>query len=195
MKNDTPRREPLKELEARWERNRAARKWAVSKKLWDLPPEERMRALQSVPDKLRRPYKIHGAMRPKNLRGPVLIEYLMMLGITWNDRRFDNCINALYEHGIVNSQIGNPQPHEFTNRQGPEADAFNRWQQNECLAEISSLMKRGMEEKTACAKVAAEWGLPANSFEAAVEQLRYLIRQSAGKRRSSKRKSGKRLQR
>jgi hypothetical protein len=168
-------------LEALWERNKATRQWAASKEL-----EEGMKEVQSIPNKLRRPYRMHSFARREDLRGLGLVEYLILLERSWRDKRFGDCINALYEHEIVN-----PQTHVFTDRQGPEIDAFNQRQQDECLAQVRSLMDQGIMEKTACARVAAEWGIPANSFAAAVEQLRYLIRQSSGKHRTSKRSSGK----
>jgi hypothetical protein len=55
-----------KELEARWERNKAARKAALRK---DASPK----FLQSLPPQLRTPVKAHGFARPKGLRGPDLV--------------------------------------------------------------------------------------------------------------------------
>jgi hypothetical protein len=183
------RKQPgLKEMEALWKQNKALRKRAVSTELWALPPDQRAKELQAIPDRLRRPYKAHGFARPKGLRGPVLIEYLWNLGLIWRDKRFDDCVNALLEHGIVAPR----HPHVFTDdKHGPEIDAANRRQRSECLEAIRLLTEEGMAEKTACAKVAAEWGLPANSFEAAEEQLRHRFRQSLGKRRPSKRSAWK----
>ena len=159
-----------KELEALWERHRAARKKAARKELDDSPPESRAKALQGLPVELRRPYKLHGAPRPKSLRGPALVTYLMQLSRMYpGDKRFDDCINALLEHGIVDGDSL-----EFTGTQGPELDSYNQRQVSELLAEVSSRMKQGMSERQACGEVAADWGLPANSFTAAIEQLRYL---------------------
>ena len=153
-----------KELEALWERNRAMRK-----ELSDLPSVSRMKELQGLPVELRRPYKLHGAPRPKSLRGPAFVACLMQLSRMYRDKRFDDCINALLEHGIVDGDSL-----EFTGTQGPELDSYNQRQVSELLAEVSSRMKQGMSERQACGEVAADWGLPANSFTAAIEQLRYL---------------------
>ena len=158
-----------KELEALWERHRAARKKAARKELDDSPPESRAKALQGLPVRLRRPNKAHGIARPKSLRGPAFVACLMQLSRMYRDKRFDDCINALLEHGIVDGDSL-----EFTGTQGPELDSYNQRQVSELLAEVSSRMKQGMSERQACGEVAADWGLPANSFTAAIEQLRYL---------------------
>jgi hypothetical protein len=158
-----------KELEALWERNRAMRK-----ELSDLPSVSRMKELQGLPVELRRPYKLHGAPRPKSLRGPALVTYLMQLSRMYpGDKRFDDCINALFEHGIVDSDSL-----KFTDMQGSELDSYNQRQVSDCLAEVRLRMKQGMWERQACMEVAAERGLPGNSFTAAFEQLRHLCRSS-----------------
>jgi hypothetical protein len=123
---------------------------------------------------LRRPDKLRGFARPKGLRGPTLINYLVTLWATWRDRRIADFISALYEHGIVDRDTD-----EFTDKQGPEADAYNQHQKDECLTEIRLRMKQGMSERRACTEVAAEWGFPGNSHEAAAQRLRDLLRSSA----------------
>jgi hypothetical protein len=159
-----------KELEALWERNRAVRK-----ELCDLPPAG-TKVLQSLPAELLRPYKLHGFPRPKGLRGPALFKCLVQLSIVYRDKRFDDCINAVLEHGIVDSDSC-----EFTDKQGPELDSYNQRQVDECLAEVRSRVKQGVSERQACREVAADWGLPGNSFAAATEQLRCQRRRSSGK--------------
>ena len=159
-----------KALEALWERNRAVRK-----ELSDLPPASRMKELQGLPVELRRPYKLHGAPRPKGLRGPALFEFLRQQSNVWRDKRFDDCINALFEHEIVD---GNSL--EFTDKQGPELDSYNQRQVSDCLIEVRLRIKQGMSERQACTEVAAERGLPGNSLTAASQRLRDL-RKSSGK--------------
>ena len=99
-----------KDLEALWDRNKALRKAALRK---DASPK----FIQSLPPELRTNVKVHGFARPKGLRGPVLVNYLMLLGVGfWGEERFDDCINALLQHEIVA-----PRTFEFTKKQFPEA--------------------------------------------------------------------------
>jgi hypothetical protein len=58
------------------------------------------------------------------------------------------------------------------------ADRYNESQQAEWLADVHARIKRGKSERRACAEVAAEWGLPGNSFTAASQRLRDLLRSS-----------------
>jgi hypothetical protein len=159
-----------KELEALWERNTAARKKALTEELRDA------KALQGLPAKLRRPYKLDGYARPKGLRGPALVRCLIQLSIMWPDKRFDDCINALLEHEIVDGDSL-----EFTDKRGRGVDSYNQRQLSDCLAEVRSRMEQGMSERQACKEVAADWGLPGNSFTAAMEQLRHQRDRSSGK--------------
>jgi hypothetical protein len=116
----------LEALEALWWRSRGMRKKAlggelVQKELEHLPPELRDRPLsleeyQSLPPQLRLPVELHGFRRPKELRGPALIKWLMLLDGIWQDRRFGNCINAFLEHGIVD-----PHTHEFITDKDPNS--------------------------------------------------------------------------
>src|SRR5262249_24788589 len=104
-----------KDLEALWRRHRAIRKKArggklVREELKHLPPEVRHRPLspqefRSLPPQLRLPLKLHGFGRPQGLRGPALVQWVMLLGGICRDKRFDDFINALFEHGIVDSRI------------------------------------------------------------------------------------------
>src|SRR5215510_2568146 len=92
----------LEALDALWRRNIAERK-AVLRKLADpaLRKDLSPKLLQSLPPHLRNPVKVHGLARPKELRGSVLVNYLISLAIFWQDKRFDDCVAALLEHGIV----------------------------------------------------------------------------------------------
>src|SRR5262249_31406597 len=108
-----------KDWEALWWRNRAIRKKAlggklVREELKHLPPQLRHRPLspeefRSLPPQLRWPVKLHGVFswRPKELRGSTLMKYLILLAGL--DKRFGDCIDAFFEHGIVK-----PDSHEFT---------------------------------------------------------------------------------
>jgi hypothetical protein len=161
-----------KDLEALWQRNKAMRKKALS---GELSPQE----LQSLPPQLRLPPKLRGFGRRKDLRGPALVEYLMLQGGIWRDKRFDDCINALLEHEMID-----PHTHEFTDRQGPEVDRDNEYQQARCLAEVRAQIKQVGSVRQAAMVVAAEWGLPGNSFVAVAQRLRDQLRLS--KKRASK---------
>ena len=166
-----------KELEALWRHNRAKRKKVLTRsELLKLSPQQ----LQSVPAQLR----VHGIVRPKGLRGSTVFQYLLQLALVWRDKRFDDCISALFEHRIIeirrytNKQGKEVVTYEFSNRQGLYADRYNENQQAEWLADVHARIKRGKSERQACAEVAAEWGLPGNSFAAAVQRLRDLLRSS-----------------
>jgi hypothetical protein len=167
--------------EALWRHNRATRKRVLTRSgLLKLSPQQ----LQRLPAQLRRPDKVHGFVRPKGLRGSTVFQYLLQLSLVWRDERFDDCISALFEHGIIearthtNKQGKKVVTYKFSNRQGLYVDRNNENQQAECLAEVRRRIQRGNSERQACAEVAAEWGLPGNSFTAAVQRLRDLLRSS-----------------
>jgi hypothetical protein len=170
-----------KELEALWRHNRAKRKKVLTRsELLKLSPQQ----LQRIPAELRRPDKVHGFVRPSGLRGSTVFQYLRQLSVVWRDKRFDDCISALLEHGIIeirrhtNKQGKEVVSYEFSNRQGLYADRYNENRQAECLAEVHARIKRGKSERQACREVAAEWGLPGNSLTAAAQRLRNLLRSS-----------------
>src|SRR5262245_42334046 len=96
------RRPKNKDLEALWRRNIPKRK-AVLRKLAEpaLCEDGLPELLQSFPPQLRNPVKVDGLAQPKGLRGPILVNYLISLAMFWRDKRFDDCIAALLEHGIV----------------------------------------------------------------------------------------------
>ena len=97
---------------------------------------------------------------------------LVRLGVQWDDRRFIDCVKALFEHQIVDKK------YSFTGRRGPRFHDTESKQQEDiaCIAKIRSLMKKGHSQWEACRQVAADSGRQANSFNAAVEQLRNLSR-------------------
>jgi hypothetical protein len=121
---------------------------------------------------------------------------LMRLGVLFQEPRFYACVDALAEHGIVKGRV-EVRTHggvrddslmwrgSFTNRRGPESDALS--QKIKCaqqesthhlLEMIRSRKTRGKSENRACAEVAAIAGWPANSFSAAIDHLRHLVRKS-----------------
>jgi hypothetical protein len=175
---------PKDDLKAIWERNKAIRKRTSGTKLsprelQSLPPHIRHlrplspREYQSLSPQLRGPAQLHGYARPKGLRGPALVQWLMLLGGTWQDKRFHDCINALLEHGIVE-----PYTHKFTDRQGPLIDNSNEYLQSRCLAEVRARTEQCGSERQASRQIAAEWGLPGNSLEAVAKRLRDQLRPS-----------------
>jgi hypothetical protein len=170
-----------KELGELWWHNRATRKRVLSRSEW---LKLSLQQLQSIPPQLQRPDKVHGFVRPKGLRGSTVFEYLHQLSVVWRDKRFDDCISALLEHGIIeirrhtNEQGKEVVSYEFSNRQGLYADRYNENRQAEWLAEVHARIKRGKSERQACDEVAAEWGGPGNSFSVAAQRLRELLRSS-----------------
>jgi hypothetical protein len=160
-----------KELEALWRRNKAKRE-AVLRKLADpaLRKDLSPKLLKSLPPYLRTPVKVSGLARPKGLRGPELVKWLILLGAatTPGEKRFDDCINALLQHGIVK-----PFTFEFTKKQFPAAvERHNEYWQTEYLAEVRARAERDRSLLRACLEVAALWAWPGNSLNAAAQQLR-----------------------
>ena len=151
-------------LEALWRRSRAIRKKALGRKLskqelQSLPPQLQYpgelspQDFQSLPPQLRWPDKLHGFPRPKGLRGPALVQWVMFLAGYCGDKRFDDFINALLEHKIIEAGT-----HGFIPGPGPEIDRANEYQQARCLEEVHAQIKQGMDVRPACRKVAAEIG-------------------------------------
>jgi hypothetical protein len=149
-----------KDLVALWGRNNELHEKALAGKL--SPPEFR-----SLPPQLRLPVKQRGWGRPrKGLHGPPLVEWLMCLGGIWQDTRFDDCINAMFEHGIVD-----PDTHEITDRKGPEVDRSNEYMRAKCLEEFRVRHEQIGSRLRASLEVAAEWAL-GRSLEAGAKWLR-----------------------
>jgi hypothetical protein len=103
--------------------------------------------------------------RPKGLRGAPLIKYFMILGGALQDRRFDDCINALFEHGIVD-----PRTHEFIADRQPDLGLVTKQ-----LKDMHARVQQGATPRKASRQVAIEWGL-GNSLEAGAKQLRDLYK-------------------
>jgi hypothetical protein len=155
------------ELRRLWRENREKRRAVLRMKVKDLTPQ----LLQSLPWYLKQPEKPRGFKRPSGLRGPELVKYLMLLGGVFQDRRFDDCINALLEHELIE-----PSTHKFP-KQAPEIRNQKQHFENECMAEVRALIEQGMHERPACRKIAAKWGL-GNSLEAGEQQLRDQLKKS-----------------
>ena len=173
-----------KDLGVLWERNKALRERALRR-------DASRELLQSLPPQLRTPVKIHGFARPKGLRASDLVEYLMLLAFACEDKRFDDCINALLQHGLVKGppltfeltekqfpavaerRPRRPPTFEFTKKQFPAAvERHNQYWKAECLAEVRARAESHRSILRACREVAAEWGWPGNSLNAAAQQLR-----------------------
>jgi hypothetical protein len=103
--------------------------------------------------------------RPKGLRGAALVDYFIILGGVLQDRRFDDCINALFEHGIVD-----PHTHEFIANRQPDLGLVTKQ-----LKDMRARIQQGMSIREASRQVAAEWGI-GNSLEAGAQQLRDLYK-------------------
>jgi hypothetical protein len=156
----------LVQLEKLWEHNKAAAERSTAE------------------DELRR--------RPKGLRAPDLMYELLRLSVLWKDPRFEACAHALMEHGIVEGNLSD-RSLRFTGRDGHAFDDLKQKReasrrkvddlQVACVRQLVSLYK---SEFRACAEIAAAVGRPANSFAAAVEQLRHLVQKSGKRVRTQK---------
>ena len=155
-----------KELEALWERNKAERKAALRK---DASPK----LLQSLPPQLRNPVKVHGLARPKGLRGRVasIISYRWRYSGKTSASMIASTLCS--EHGIVK-----PRTFRFTGKPLPAVVRHNEYYLAKCLAEVRAREERCGSERQACREVAAEWGWPGNSLNAAAQQLKDHYRRS-----------------
>jgi hypothetical protein len=137
------------------------------------PTWNELEAIWRRNEKVRRRLK---GSRPhrRGLRGPDLVgELIGLAGLTY-DHRFDDCINALFEHQIVN-----PLSHEFTDGTGPLLKQRYQIEDDECVAQIRARMKDGVSEWRACSEVAAASGRGAANFRAAAEQLKRTLHPKA----------------
>jgi hypothetical protein len=150
----------LEELEERWKRNK---KSGATVFITTINPDT-VKELDIA--------NLYRSQRPNGLRVPDFVRELVRLGVQWGDRRFIDCVKALFEHEIVDKK------YNFTTKRGPRFHYTESKQQEDvaCIAEINSLMKKGHSQREACRQVAADSGRQANSFNAAVEQLRNLSR-------------------
>jgi hypothetical protein len=190
----SPRPRAEWKLEELWERNKGIRKKVLGEKLTpeelqNLPPELRgelsPQAFQSVPSQLRLPVEIRGLAPLKGLRAETLFQYLLRLSVVFpEDKRFGDCLSALFEHKIIVPHRGKPAvnrgkkavryTHRFSRKQRLE---YNEHSQSKLLAELRAWMK-DKSERRACREVAIAWGLPGNSLAAAAQWLKDLLRAS-----------------
>jgi hypothetical protein len=84
----------LEELEERWKRNKKSVFATVL--ITEINPDT-VKELDI--DNLYKP------IRPKKLRGPDFVHELVRLAMQWYDRRFIDCVKALFEHEIVDKKI------------------------------------------------------------------------------------------
>jgi hypothetical protein len=160
MMGNTP-----KTLAALWKRNSELREKAIAGKL---SPSE----FRSLPPQLRLPVKLRGWPRPpKGLHGPAVVEWLRGLGAVWQDTRFDDCINALFEHGIVDAGTPERAGTYKISRQNPEVDRSNEYMRAKCLEEFRARHEQIGSQLRASLEVAAEWAL-GRSLEAGAKWLR-----------------------
>src|SRR5262249_37486537 len=159
----TPKVDP----EALWRRNRALREKALAGKL--------------SPQELGRLPQLWGPIhfkRPKQLRAEDLFQYLLQLSVMWpTDRRFTDCLSALFEHRIVvpKKKKAGRSTHMFSRK--PELE-FNQHRQGKLLEMVRARMEAGESERQACRQVAAIWVLEPNSFRTAWQGLRDLSQAS-----------------
>jgi len=157
------------ELEELWERNAAIRQKAQR---GELSPQ----AFQSMPSQLRFPVEIRGLAPLEGLRAEILFQYLLRLSVVFpEDKRFGDCLSALFDHEIIVSHRGKTaavSTHRFSRKQRLE---YNEQSQSKLLVEVRARMKDGKSPRRACLEVAAAWGIPGNSLVAAAQRLKDLL--------------------
>src|SRR5262249_30223496 len=113
------------------------------------------------------------AERPEMLRANDFVRELVRLGGVWWDERFLNCIEALFEHGIV-EQIEDGR-FRFTGKKEPNKQqivAGKKQNVRDCLALIHAMVEQDVPVRLASEKVAATTGYPGKTHSAASETLR-----------------------
>src|SRR5262245_44218580 len=149
-----------KDLEALWRRNRRERGSARG-------------SIVEVPADLADMGSLYrGLERPEGLRGKDLVQELARLAPEWGDRRFAQCVRALFELGIVDKQS-----HIFTRKRGPHVVSLKVAAIDYAVAQVQALRKknRKLSEREACAEVVADlgWGATRTTrFAAAIEEVR-----------------------
>jgi hypothetical protein len=105
--------------------------------------------------------------RRRAIRGPNLVDELQVLFVQTKDRRFADCIDALLEHGIVDTKWN------FVKSQ--TEIAFDENIAYLAVIRAHSLTAQtGVSLSRACAQAAADIGFPASSFGAACKQVKLL---------------------
>jgi hypothetical protein len=151
-------RSRFKELEEQWERNRSKRGGARGFIVQVPPDMTDMRRLFRDLD------------RPERLRGAELVQELARLALEWDDRRFAQCVRALFELGILDGQS-----HAFTKKRGPHAASLTDKQEEDAtaVAKVQNLRSNdpNLSERLACAIAAADF-VEADNFEKAFDRVR-----------------------
>jgi len=149
------------ELRALWERNRKARE-RVSHSFVRIKKEA---GTYAGGQRL--------AERPERLRADDFVRELARLGGVWWDKRFLNCVQALFDHGIVEQMEDGRS--RFTGKKEPnKRQMVDRKKQNDsdCLSQIHALVEQKVSVRLASEEVAAATGYPGKSHSAASETLR-----------------------
>jgi hypothetical protein len=159
------------ELRARWERNRKARERVLHSFVW-IKKEAKAYAVERKP-----------AERPEHLRAVDFVCELARLGGVWWDERFHNCVQALFDHGIVEQTEDGR--FRFTGKKEPnKRQIVDRKKQNDrdCVAQVHALVEqKNMSVRLASEEVAAATGYPGKTHSAASERLRKLYQKKFSK--------------
>jgi hypothetical protein len=103
--------------------------------------------------------------RPNGLRGRDFVGELMRLHVLTGDRRFNDALTALINHGIIDEKFN------FRRWRAPELAKHEAEVDRIALDGVRFLIDLGKPKKRACAEIAAALGLEAVSFAAAIRQL------------------------
>jgi hypothetical protein len=158
-----------KELEEQWERNRRKRA-GVRGFIVQVPPDmtDMRRLLRDRQQKGHQ--KLETVLdRPERLRGSDLVQELARLALEWGDRRFAQCVRALFELGIIDERS-----HAFTKKRGQHAASLtDKQEEDAAVAKVQSLRSNDpiLSERLACAMAAADF-VEADNFEKAVDRVR-----------------------
>jgi hypothetical protein len=156
-----------KELEEQWERERRKRGSARV-------------SIFAVPADMMDMARLHrGPERPPNLRAPDLVQELARLALEWGDRRFQHCVHALFELGIIDKQ-----KHSFSRKRGPHVYLKDKpLDDDEVAARVRTLREGnpGMSIREACAVITAKlgWGATRTTrFVSACQDVRNALRRA-----------------
>ena len=106
--------------------------------------------------------------RPEKLMADDFARELARLAAAWQDERFLNAFQALFDHQIIEIKDGR---FRFTRKKEPTAQQIDCEEQAH-LAQVRALVSGGMSERAACDQVAAK-GYPGTS-----DELRKRVRRS-----------------
>ena len=106
--------------------------------------------------------------RPSTLRGPDFTKELLRLFAVTDDQRFYDAFMALVDRHMIDAKFN------FTRWQLPWIAEREADKNCTMLDQIRDLKKQGKSTRRACMETAANFGLRANSFDAAIKQLKLL---------------------